>query len=270
MIRVCVSGADGNMGSLVVKAIIKDPETELCGALTMPNSPNIGKDAGQFVGLNEIGVKITDNINEVLSAKPDIFVDFTIASAAEENIPKVLEQNINCIIGTTALSPQFVKNFEEEINKRGLKGMISPNMSLGVNLFLKIAGLLASKLNNYDIEIIEAHHHRKKDSPSGTATKLARIIAQALGKDLESIVTWGRGKGMTKRRIGADEIGVHAIRGGDIVGEHTVLYAGPGERIELIHRAHSRECFAAGTVEAIKYIMAQKKSGMFQMSDLIM
>ncbi|MHA1379562.1 MAG: 4-hydroxy-tetrahydrodipicolinate reductase [Candidatus Helarchaeota archaeon] len=269
MIRVCVSGADGNMGALVVKAIINDPNMELSGALTMSGSPNIGKDAGLFVGLNEVGIKITDNLNEVLDTKPDVFVDFTIASAAEANIPKVLDRSINCIIGTTALSPKFVKNFEETINKKGLKGMISPNMSLGVNLFLKIAGLLASKLNGYDIEIIEVHHHRKKDSPSGTATKLAKIIADAIGKDLNSVVTWGRGKGMTKRKIGAEEIGVHSIRGGDIVGEHTVLYAGPGERIEFTHRAHSRECFAAGTVEAIKYIIAQKEPGIYHMSDLI-
>ncbi len=269
MIRVCVSGADGNMGSLVVKYVIQDPETELVSALTMQNSPNIGKDAGTLVGLEKIGVKISDKISEVLDAKPEVFIDFTVASAAEAIVPKVLERGINCIIGTTALSKDFIKNFEDTVKKKGIKGMISPNMSLGVNLFLSIAGVLASKLSGYDIEIIEAHHHRKKDSPSGTAAKLAGIIAKAIEKDLDSIVKWGRPKGMTKRKIGAEEIGVHSIRGGDIVGEHTVLYAGPGERIELIHRAHSRECFAAGTVEAIKFIMEQKKPGIYQMSDLI-
>ncbi len=269
MIKVCVSGADGSMGSLLVKYVIQDPDTELVGALTMPGSPNIGKDAGSQVGLENIGIKITANIDEVLNARPDVFVDFTVASAAEENIPKALERDINCIIGTTALSQKFTEKFENTVKEKGIKGMISPNMSLGVNLFLKIAGILATILKDYDIEIIEAHHHRKADSPSGTATKLAGIIAEALGKNLDSIVTWGRGKGMTKRKIGSNELGVHAIRAGDIVGEHTVLYAGPGERIELIHRAHSRECFAAGTVAAIKYMMAQKKPGVYQMSDLV-
>ncbi|MHA1145375.1 MAG: 4-hydroxy-tetrahydrodipicolinate reductase [Candidatus Helarchaeota archaeon] len=269
MIRVCINGADGNMGGLVAKNVIQDPDLELVGALTMVDSPNEGKDIGTFLGLDKINVPMTSivNLGEILKNNVDMFVDYTITEAAEKNIPIVLKNGINCIIGTTGLSETFKDEFARLVKENKVAGMISPNMSLGVNIFFKVAEILTELLPNYDIEIIEAHHHRKRDSPSGTAKKVAQLIAAKLHKNLENIAKYGR-SGFSPRKIGAEEIGIHAIRAGDIVGDHTVLFAGNGERIELKHQAHSRQCFAAGTILAIKY-MTQHGPGLYQMSDLL-
>ncbi len=269
MIKICVSGADGNMGGLVVRKIIEDPDLELVAAITMPNSPNLGKDIGTFLGLEAVNVKIRsiEELDDILSIPIDFFIDFTIANAAKTNIPKVLDKNINCIVGTTGMSPEFYTNFKNKIKEKKLSGMISPNMSIGVNIFFQTIRNLTKILKEYDIEIIEKHHHRKLDSPSGTAQKAANIIAEVLGKDLDKIEKFGR-KGESKRKIGAEELGMHCVRAGDIVGDHTVLYAGPGERIEITHMAHSRDCFANGTVQAVKF-MHEKGPGYWNMEDLI-
>lgn len=269
MIKVCISGADGNMGGLVAKNAIQDPDIELVAALTMEGSLNLGKDIGVFLGLEQIGVKIDSvtHLEEILSKQIDMFVDFTVAGAAEKIIPKVLASGINCIVGTTGMSESFNAEFVRLVKEKKISGLISPNMSLGVNIFFKIAEELAGYLENYDIEIIEAHHHRKRDSPSGTAKKVARIIAAKLDKDLDTVAKYGR-SGVSPRKLGPAEIGIHSVRAGDIVGDHTVLFAGSGERIELRHQAHSRQCFASGTIYAIKF-MHQNGPGLYQMADLI-
>ncbi|MHA1751366.1 MAG: 4-hydroxy-tetrahydrodipicolinate reductase [Candidatus Helarchaeota archaeon] len=271
VIKVVVSGADGNMGSLVVKNIIKDPETELCGGITIKDSPNLDKDIGLVVGLEKCGITLVDNtdIDSYLkNIKPDVYVDFTIASAVKQNIKHVLNNKINFIIGTTGLDQELLDFINKQVKIQNLSGVISPNMAVGVNVFFKMAQILTNYLKGFDIEIIEAHHNRKRDAPSGTALKVANLIAEELDKDLNKIGKFGRKRGPEKRVPG--EIGIHAIRAGDIVGEHMLLFAGPGERIELIHRAHSRQCFAEGTIKAIKFIYNNKNTGkIFDMFDVL-
>ncbi len=270
-IRVVVAGADGNMGSLVVKNVLNDPELELCGGITVEGSPNIGRDAGNVVGLAECGVKIVDSrnlSNYLKEIKPDIYVDFTTANALKNNIKDVLENKINFVIGTTGIDQDTIQIIEKKVKESNLSGVIAPNMAVGVNVFFQMATILTKYLPGFDIEIIEAHHNRKRDAPSGTALKVATLIAKELNQDIDKIGKFGRKKGPEKRVPG--EIGVHAIRAGDIVGEHTIIFAGPGERIELIHRAHSRQCFAEGTIKAIKFIHKNKDAGkIFDMFDVL-
>ncbi len=273
MIKVAIAGVDGNMGGLVTKNVIQDPELEIVAGFTVPQSPNEGKDIGSFHGFDPINVSISsgDKLEEVLqTTRPDVYVDFTIAKAAEKNCIAVVKQKIKSVIGTTALSSEFLQNFAKLVKEHGTCAVISPNMSLGVNILFSLSGQLTKLLSTYDIEIIEAHHHRKKDVPSGTAMKLAQIIATTLDKKIEEIGKFGRSKGFNPRKIGADEIGIHAIRAGDIVGEHTILFAGPGERIEVTHRAHSRQCFATGTLVAIKFLMKKGEPGqIYSMQDVL-
>ncbi|MHA1264613.1 MAG: 4-hydroxy-tetrahydrodipicolinate reductase [Candidatus Helarchaeota archaeon] len=273
MIRVAIAGVDGNMGRLVAKNVIEDPDLELVAGFTIPDSPNKGKDIGVYHGLETLGVPITSSkdLETVLKqSESDVYVDFTIAQAAEKNCITVANQSIKLVIGTTALSSIFLQEFKELLQKQGTCAVISPNMSLGVNILFNLAGQLTKLLATYDIEIVEVHHHRKKDVPSGTAMKLAQIIATALNRELDKIGKFGRAKGFNPRKIGADEIGIHALRAGDIVGEHTILYAGPGERIEVTHRAHSRQCFATGTLVAIKFIHNEGKPGqIYSMQDVL-
>ncbi len=264
MIKIALAGIDGNMGGLIAKNVLEDPDLELVAGFTIPGSPNTGKDIGAFFGVGSTGVLITsaDEIPDILrSTKPDIYVDFTLAKAAEKNCIIVAENRIKSVIGTTALSTDFLKKFEDLMKSQGISSVISPNMSLGVNILFNISGKLTKLLGTYDIEIIEAHHHRKMDVPSGTAMQLAQIISATLNKNIGEISKFGRAKGINPRKIGADEIGIHAIRAGDIVGEHTILYAGPGERIEITHRAHSRQCFANGTIVAIKFLNEKGEPG---------
>ncbi|NVM52153.1 MAG: 4-hydroxy-tetrahydrodipicolinate reductase [Candidatus Helarchaeota archaeon] len=273
MIRVALAGIDGNMGGLVAKDVIQDPELEIVAGFSISQSPNEGKDVGTFHGFDPLGVPILsgDKLPDVLKAtKPEVYVDFTIAKAAEKNCIIVAEQKIKSVIGTTALSSEFLQNFENLIKKHETCTVISPNMSLGVNILFNLSGQLTELLSTYDIEITETHHHRKKDVPSGTAMKLAQIIASALNKNIDEVGKFGRSKGFNPRKVGADEIGIHAVRAGDIVGEHTILYAGPGERIEVTHRAHSRQCFATGTLVAIKFLAQRGESGrIYSMQDVL-
>ncbi|MHA1270198.1 MAG: 4-hydroxy-tetrahydrodipicolinate reductase [Candidatus Helarchaeota archaeon] len=270
-IKVVVAGADGNMGSLVVANILKDPELTFCGGITIINSPNINRDAGTVVGLEECGIGLVDSINidkYLKETNPDVYIDFTTASALKENIKYVLNNKINFVIGTTGLDQELLNYIRDMTKNMNITGVIAPNMATGVNVFFKIATILTKYLNEFDIEIIEAHHNRKRDAPSGTALKVANLIANELNKSLDDIGKFGRKKGPEKRVPG--EIGIHAIRAGDIVGEHTIIFAGSGERIELTHRAHSRECFAKGTIKAIKFVYNNPNTGkIFDMFDVL-
>jgi 4-hydroxy-tetrahydrodipicolinate reductase len=273
MIKVAIAGVDGNMGGLVAKDVLRDENLELVAGFTLPESPNEGKDIGVFHGWNPINIPITssEKLTSVLQkTKPDVYVDFTTAHATEKNCIIVADQKIKCVIGTTALSPEFLRKFEKSVKQNGTCAVISPNMSLGINSLFKLAEQLTKLLPDYDIEIIEAHHNRKQDVPSGTAMKLAQIIASSLDKDIEEIGSFGRARGTTPRKIGPDEIGIHSIRAGDIVGDHTILFAGPGERLEITHRAHSRECFATGTLIAIKFLVQKGQPGrIYSMQDVL-
>ena len=271
MIRLLIFGPTGSMGKLISKLAIEDKDIKVVAACDVDQ---VGKELGYAVGVvDPNNIKITDveNLKEIISqSKPDVAVDFTVAPATEKNCLICAENGIRCVIGTTALSDDFFKKFEALITKNHSPAVFSPNMATGVNVLFKMASVLTKYLADWDIEIIEAHHHRKIDAPSGTALKIGTVISESLGSDFEKIAKFGRTRGPNKRTVGAkQEIGIHSIRGGDIVGDHIILYAGPGERIELKHQAHSRECFAEGSIKAIKFITDAKEDKIYSTSEVL-
>ena len=271
MIKLLILGPTGSMGRLISKLALEDQEIEVVGACDIAN---IGEELEILVGSKDPGkVKISDvnDLQEIIDqVQPEVAVDFTIAKAAEKNCITCVKSGIRCVIGTTALSQEFLDEFKSLVGEKNAPAVISSNMATGVNVFLKIAGILAEFLNDWDIEILEAHHHRKADAPSGTAMMIGNAIAQAIGKKFDEIAKFGRDKGPNKRQVGAKkEIGVHAIRAGDIVGDHIVLYAGSGERIELKHQAHSRNCLATGTITAIKFIAKAGENKVYNTQEIL-
>lgn len=244
MIKVAVTGAAGRMGTLIIDNVLKAGDLKLVGAFDIRNT---GKQVGS--------IKIMDakNLDGALKElKPDVLIDFTTASAAVENVKIAAKHKINLVVGTTGFSDAQRKEIEHAVGKN-VAAVISSNFSVGVNVFWKLLESATGYMQDFDIEILEAHHKFKKDAPSGTAKTSAEIILKALKKELA--LTYGR-EGLKER--GA-EIGIHAIRAGDIVGEHTVLFAGDGERIEITHRAHSRQAFASGAIRAARWAVSAEK-----------
>jgi len=271
MIRLLIFGPTGSMGRLISKLALDDKEIDVVAACDITN---IGEELALFAGTtdqNNIKISDVNNLTEIISqTKPDVAVDFTVAPATEKNCLTCAENGIRCVIGTTALSKEFFDKFEELIKKNHSPSVVSPNMATGVNVLFKMASILTNYLADWDIEVIEAHHHRKIDAPSGTALKIGQVISDALDADFDSIAKFGRQRGPNKRKVGAkEEIGIHSIRGGDIVGDHIIMYAGPGERIELKHQAHSRECFATGSIKAIKFIAAAKHNKIYSTNEVL-
>ncbi|MFX0101399.1 MAG: 4-hydroxy-tetrahydrodipicolinate reductase [Candidatus Hodarchaeota archaeon] len=273
MIKLGLLGSDGSMGRLIGDLAIKDDDITIIAAYTIPSSPNIGTDIGSLTGNKEQDVKIVsiDKLEDDLKDKEfDVFVDFTLADATEKYAPPIMKSGIPMVIGTTALSGDFMKRAQKLSEEKKIPLVISSNMAIGVNVVFKVAAELAKALEGWEVEIVEMHHHRKKDAPSGTAATILKNIAEARGLDVEKIAKYGRDKGPNPRKKGDDEIGVHAIRAGDIVGDHVILYAGNGERIELKHQAHSRSCFASGAIKAIKFVMENKgKPKIYNMHDVL-
>ena len=271
MIKLLIFGPTGSMGKLISKLALEDKEIDVVAACDVIK---IGEELAYIAGTidsNKIKISDVKNLKEVISqANPNVAVDFTVAPAAEKNCLICAENGIRCVIGTTALSQEFFNNFEELIKKYHSPAVFSPNMATGVNVLFKVASILTKYLAEWDIEVIETHHHRKIDAPSGTALKLGQTISDTLGSDFEKIAKFGRQRGPNKRTVGAkEEIGIHSIRGGDIVGDHIILYAGPGERIELKHQAHSRECFANGSIKAIKFIADAKEDKIYSTDEVL-
>ena len=253
MTKFAVTGAAGRMGTLVIQEASKVKDLELVAGF---DAIGFGKPLS-----GNVLVSNASQLREILAAtKPDVLIDFTIASAAVENVCTAAEMGIDLVVGTTGFSPEQLARMKEAINGR-VAAVITPNFSVGVNLFWKIVAEAASALKDYDIEIIEAHHNQKKDAPSGTALATVDAIKSALG-NVE--VVYGR-EGI---RLRGKEIGVHAVRAGDIVGDHTVLFAGPGERLEIKHQAHSRTAFASGAVRAACWV-AGKEPGVYSMADVL-
>ena len=270
MIKIAVTGANGRMGTKIIKNILKQDDMELVAALGSPDTPLEGKDVGEVIGVGNIGVPINgaQKLAEVLKEKrPDVLVDFTRAHIATHNIKISAECGVNVVVGTTGLSDEQLAEIREAVEKNRIKAVISPNMAIGVNVFFKVIEDLAKILNDYDMEIIEAHHKHKADAPSGTALKAYEIMAQALGRDKDDTFVPGR-QGMVGERT-PGEIGIHAVRGGDIIGDHTVLFAGEGERIEIIHRAHSRQSFVTGAMKAIRYLSRAPDGVVCDMGDVL-
>ena len=262
-VRIALVGACGKMGSLIIRRILATDGVELSAAFDLVN---IGRDIGEVIGAGKLNVPVSDSkdLASVLKeTKTDVLVDFTIAAATAANAPLAAAAGVNLIIGTTGLSAEQRTNITDAVIKNNVAAVISSNYSIGVGVFFKLIRDAAKYLgNDYDVEIIEAHHNQKKDAPSGTAMTAAEIISKEMGgKDL----AFGR-EGLCPR---GKEIGIHAIRGGDIVGDHTVMFIGNSERIELRHQAHSREIFVGGAVMAAKWVFSQKKGVVYDMSDVL-
>ncbi|TFG00049.1 MAG: 4-hydroxy-tetrahydrodipicolinate reductase [Promethearchaeota archaeon] len=271
MIRLVILGPTGSMGTLIAQLALNDSEIDVVAACDVEQ---VGKSLESVVGVNDPkNITITDvnNLQEILdSTNPDILVDFTVAVATEKNCLIAVKSGIRCVIGTTGLSDDFLSKFKRLVKEKNAPAIISSNMATGVNVFFKMLSILSPYLEDWDIEIIEAHHHRKRDAPSGTALTAGNIIGDSIGINFNNVSKFGRKKGPNKRKVGAKkEIGVHSIRAGDIVGDHIILYAGPGERIEFKHQAHSRSCFASGAIKAIKFLNKTKEGKIFSTRDVL-
>ncbi len=264
MVKVIVNGAAGRMGRLLVKNIIEDESMELAGATEYKENPLLGSDAGTVAGLTPCGIVLSDNLKALLP-KADVLIDFSTGPVIE-NAKVATKQNVAVVIGTTALNNEE-KNVLKELSKNGGRIVCSPNMSVGVNVLFHLCSEVAKILNDdYDIEIVEYHHNQKKDAPSGTALRLAEVIAESQKLDLADNACYGR-EGNTGLRD-KNEIGIHAVRCGDIVGDHTVTFATQGERVELTHKASSRETFSKGAIRAAKFI-SSSKPGYYDMNDVL-
>lgn len=261
MIKVAVNGACGRMGSRVVAHVSKDKELQLVAALERDGHPLLGQDIGQTLGEAECGVKVTHTLNN----KADVLIDFSEPTSSVEKAAYCASAGVALVIGTTGHTPEQLTRIKEAA--RHVPCLISPNMSLGVNLIFQLAAQVARALGEgYDIEIMEVHHRFKKDAPSGTALKIAREICKATGRKLEDVAVYGR-QGQVGERPGK-EIGIHALRVGDTVGDHKVIFGNLGETIELVHSAHSRDTFAMGAIKAAKFV-AGRPPGLYEMRDVI-
>ncbi len=262
-IRAVVVGAAGKMGGRIIHMIHETPTIRLYGAIERPGHPSIGKDIGEVIGLGRMGVALEAVMEKVKGG--DVIINFTTPEASLQSLEFAKEGGLAVIIGTTGLSPQQTERMKEL--SKSVRCVFSPNMSVGVNVMFKVVQEVARVLGpEYDIEILEAHHRMKKDSPSGTAVKLGELIGKAIGRDFSRVGVYGR-KGIVGERT-REEIGMQVIRAGDIVGEHTVLFGGIGERLEIIHRAHSRDNFARGAVRAALWVMNQP-NGLYDMQDVL-
>ena len=261
--RIAVAGASGRMGQMLMEALGASADCQLTGALDVATSPAIGADATAFAGRSS-GVRITADLREGLK-NSGVLIDFTRPEGTMAHLAMCRELGVKLVIGTTGFS---------EAQKAGIAAaakdiaiVMAPNMSVGVNVTLKLLEMAAQALaTGYDIEIIEAHHRHKVDAPSGTALKMGEVIAGALGRDLKDCAVYAR-EGVTGERD-PSSIGFATIRGGDIVGDHTVLFAGTGERIEISHKSSSRATYAQGSLRAARFLDG-KATGLFDMFDVL-
>lgn len=257
MVKVVVGGASGKLGRTVCLMISERAGMELVGGVVSPGGPHVGAEI--LPGVRAVS---SERLEEALRGA-EVYVDLTSPAAAEENLPRVPATGVNMVVGTTGISDQGLSKLREEVRRHGVSAVVSPNFSIGVNLFWKTCRDLAAVMEGYDIEIIEVHHRMKKDAPSGTAMRAAEIISEVTGIDR---IAYGR-----EGKVGARgrEIGIHAVRAGDVVGEHTVLFAGKKERIELTHRAHSREAFAEGCLTAIEWVAGRRDGEIHTMEEVL-
>ena len=260
--KIAVNGAAGAMGRRIISLLSDVPDCHVVCALERADHPSLGEDAGVLAGTGSLGVPLTAQ----LGGDPDVLLDFSAPESAMARARECAAAGTAVVIGTTGLSKDQAAELREEVAAR-VSLLVAPNMSIGVNLLFRLVGEVAKALGEgYDIEIVEAHHRRKKDAPSGTASELARRICAALDRDPAAVLRFGR-EGLCGPRI-SDEIGVHAIRGGDVVGDHTVIFAADGERVELVHKASSRDVFARGAIRAAVFL-AGREPGLYSMQDVL-
>jgi 4-hydroxy-tetrahydrodipicolinate reductase len=263
VVNIAVAGASGRMGRMLVEAIVNSADTRLVGALDLPGSPALGSDAGAFLG-RVTGVTITADLHQGL-AGADVLIDFTRPEGTLAHLAVCRERGVRLVIGTTGLSATDKATIGAAAT--ALPIVLAPNMSVGVNVMLRLLDLAARSLaQGYDIEVIEAHHRHKVDAPSGTALAMGETLARALGRELKDCAVYAR-EGVTGERD-PSSIGFATVRGGDIVGEHTVMFAGTGERIEITHRSSSRANYAAGSLRAARFLMGCAP-GLYGMDDVL-
>lgn len=252
-IKIAVAGAKGRMGQLIIEEVKRFDDLELVAGFDV-------RGVGDALGGGVVVSDASDLAKVLRDSGAEVLIDFTTPAATTENVRAAADLGVNLVVGTTGLSEDQKREMARAVEGR-VAAVISPNFSQGVNLFWKLIEMAARSLEGYDIEVIEAHHRNKMDAPSGTAMEAVRVLAEATGK---SEAVYGReGQGLR-----GDEIGVHAVRAGDIVGDHTVLFAGPGERLEIKHQAHSRQAFASGAVRAARWV-ASAPRGVYAMADVL-
>ena len=262
-LRIAIAGASGRMGRMLVEAVLDAPDCALAGALDIPGSPALGRDAGAFLG-RATGVTITDHLDAVLAAS-QVLIDFTRPEGTLRHLEACAGLGVALVIGTTGFSAEQKAAIGAAARRTAV--FMAPNMSVGVNVVMRLLEQAAKAFaHGYDIEIIEAHHRNKIDAPSGTALAMGEVVAQALGRNLADNAVFGR-EGVTGARD-PSTIGFATVRGGDIIGDHTVLFAGIGERIEITHKGTSRATYAQGSLRAARFL-AHTGPGLYDMNDVL-
>lgn len=260
--RIAIAGASGRMGRMLIEAVLNSPDAQLTVALDRSGSSSVGQDAGAFLG-RDTGVLITDDLAALANA--DCLIDFTRPEASLVHLQACVRHGTKLVLGTTGFDDAGRAAIEAAAKQVAI--VFAPNMSVGVNATLKILDLAARILNSgYDVEVFEAHHRNKVDAPSGTALKMGETVAQAWGVDLPDVATWTRHGETGPRETGT--IGFSVVRGGDIVGDHTVYFCGAGERIEITHRSSSRATYAQGSLRAALFL-AGKQTGLYNMQAVL-
>ena len=261
--KLVINGALGRMGRSVLTLASKDPDIHIAGAIDLDEKYR-GIDVGEIIGIGKLGVPLEHDLSKVIT-RADVVVDFTTAAGALETARQCRDHKTPLVFGTTGLSKEEQTAFKQIVSS--IPCVMAPNMSVGINLLFKLVRETASILgNDYDVEITEVHHRFKKDAPSGTAQRLAEVIAETLHRSLDVHGIYGR-HGITGERK-REEIGIHALRVGDVVGEHTVTFGTVGERIELVHKAQSRDAFAQGAIRAVKFV-CKAEQGLYDMQDVL-
>ncbi|GAB1535981.1 4-hydroxy-tetrahydrodipicolinate reductase [Geovibrio sp. ADMFC3] len=262
--KVCMVGAAGKMGRRIICLLAESTKAELKGALEHSASTFLGMDAGEVAGCGKNGVAITSDL-ETAAKDCDVIIDFTGCEPTMNILDSYVRLGVPVVVGSTGFSPEQTDKLKQAAEKMPL--LLSPNMSLGVNLTFKVLEMVAKAIGDtYDIEIVEAHHRLKKDAPSGTAMKMGEVVANATGRNIDKDGAFCR-KGIIGERTDR-EIGMQTLRAGDIVGEHTVMFCGQGERIEITHRAHTRDTFAQGAISAAAWLKGRGK-GLYNMYDVL-
>jgi 4-hydroxy-tetrahydrodipicolinate reductase len=264
MTRIGITGAAGRMGRSLIEACHRGKDLQLAAALERPGSPAVGMDAGELCGLGKLDMRISDDLDQVLE-RIDVLVDFTRPEASLVYLDACRKAGKKMVIGTTGFDEAGKQRIAAAARQTAI--VFAPNMSVGVNLCFKLLDMAARVLGDeVDVEIIEAHHRYKVDAPSGTALRMGEVVAAALGRELQEVAVYGR-QGVTGERS-RQTIGFATLRGGDIVGDHTVLFAGEGERVEITHKASSRMTFAKGALRAAAWLTGQE-TGLFDMQDVL-
>jgi len=256
------------MGRRITYLSAKTTDISIVGGLEAPGATDIGKDIGEVSGAGSLGARIwsAEDIGSAIDqTRPRVLVDFTNAEASTRNVVAACERGLAVVMGTTGHSTQQMERILTAARDNRIPAVVSPNMSMAMNVLFEMSAMVAKMLPSYDVEILEIHHNQKIDSPSGTALELGRRVSRALGRDPERALVLGRsGKG----RRDPEEVGIASLRAGDVVGEHTVLFAGLGERIELTHRAQSRDAFVSGVLSSIRFV-SKAKPGVYSVMDVL-